>query len=355
VTSIVANAFEKTYLETLTISGDLAAGAVVSGAFVKNGSQALTLNFTPTETAESTTSFAQDAFGAAGDDVWVTFKTTTHYGNAITADGTLVADAKGNKFYGAKLDFTPTALSTITVYNNGGSYAYAGYTVDGTTYANGIKIAKKQGENKDINVMVYGAYFDNIGGKGTNSAVMMDQLHLIGGYYWIPAGTNVIVKSSSEAGVEFEAMTAAEAAANDSRNENFVTGLDQNEIKVFDATSGLANGEYATNVIDWYNTTYGPGYTLYFLRDLEGGKEFGWKQREDDAVINHGQLFLPFAGTASARIDVIWLDGSEEDATAIKAVKTAAEKGAIYNLAGQKVNAAYKGVVIKDGKKYIQK
>ena len=27
----------------------------------------------------------------------------------------------------------------------------------------------------------------------------------------------------------------------------------------------------------------------------------------------------------------------------------------VYNLAGQKVNASYKGVVIKDGKKYIQK
>ena len=58
----------------------------------------------------------------------------------------------------------------------------------------------------------------------------------------------------------------------------------------------------------------------------------------------------------AARLNVVWLDGSEEgDATAIKTVKAAAEKGAIYNLAGQKVNAAYKGVVIKDGKKYIQK
>ena len=42
--------------------------------------------------------------------------------------------------------------------------------------------------------------------------------------------------------------------------------------------------------------------------------------------------------------------------TAIKSVKKAAKaNGAIYNLAGQKVNASYKGVVIKDGKKYIQK
>jgi hypothetical protein len=354
VTSIAAGAFEKTYLETLTINGALAATSVASGAFVKNGSQKLTFTYAPAETAEVNNAIAQDAFGAAGDDVWVTFKTTTHYGNALAGYATYVADAKGNKFYGAELDFTPTALSTITVYNNGGSYAYAGYTVNGTTYPNGIKIAKKQGENKDINVMVYGAYFDNIGGKGKNSAVMMDQLHLIGGYYWIPGGTNVIVKSSSDAGVEFEAMTATEAAANDSRHKDFISGNDQNEIKVFNAASGLADGEYATNVIDWYNTVV-PGTTLYFLRDLEGGKEFGWKQREDDSVIKYGQLFLPFVGTAAARIDVIWLDGSEEDATAIKAVKTAAEKGAIYNLAGQKVNAAYKGVVIKDGKKYIQK
>ena len=44
------------------------------------------------------------------------------------------------------------------------------------------------------------------------------------------------------------------------------------------------------------------------------------------------------------------------DATAIKTVKAAKKfDGAIYNLAGQKVNASYKGVVIKNGKKFIQK
>ena len=41
--------------------------------------------------------------------------------------------------------------------------------------------------------------------------------------------------------------------------------------------------------------------------------------------------------------------------TAIKEVKTVQADGAIYNLAGQKVNASYKGVVIKNGKKYFQK
>ena len=44
------------------------------------------------------------------------------------------------------------------------------------------------------------------------------------------------------------------------------------------------------------------------------------------------------------------------EATAIKTVKAAKKfDGATYNLAGQKVNASYRGVVIKNGKKFIQK
>ena len=41
--------------------------------------------------------------------------------------------------------------------------------------------------------------------------------------------------------------------------------------------------------------------------------------------------------------------------TGINSVKAAAIDGAIYNLAGQKVNASYKGVVIQNGKKFLQK
>ena len=43
--------------------------------------------------------------------------------------------------------------------------------------------------------------------------------------------------------------------------------------------------------------------------------------------------------------------------TGINAIKTAEKdnNGAIYNLAGQKVENGYKGLVIKNGKKMIQK
>ena len=70
-----------------------------------------------------------------------------------------------------------------------------------------------------------------------------------------------------------------------------------------------------------------------------------------------------------SNVHVLWQSGSlpglsvlksiqiiDLNATAIKTVKTGKKfEGAIYNLAGQKVNASYKGVVIKEGKKYIQK
>ena len=36
-------------------------------------------------------------------------------------------------------------------------------------------------------------------------------------------------------------------------------------------------------------------------------------------------------------------------------VVPAAKNAPVYNLAGQQVNASYKGVVIKNGKKYVQK
>lgn len=54
---------------------------------------------------------------------------------------------------------------------------------------------------------------------------------------------------------------------------------------------------------------------------------------------------------ASAKLNFI--DG---EATGINGVNAeAAADGAIYNLAGQKVSAAYKGIVIKNGKKYLKK
>ena len=61
-------------------------------------------------------------------------------------------------------------------------------------------------------------------------------------------------------------------------------------------------------------------------------------------------------GTTIVKKIEIWdLDAEPEDATAIKTLKNKAQKNVRYNLAGQKVDANYKGAVIMNGKKFIQK
>ena len=92
-----------------------------------------------------------------------------------------------------------------------------------------------------------------------------------------------------------------------------------------------------------------------------GGVESEYK---GDIYAKHArQVFTQDKGKASKiNIKGIYL-GSEADfeaakagGSAINSVKKAANAdGAIYNIAGQKVNASYKGLVIKNGKKYIQK
>ncbi len=80
-----------------------------------------------------------------------------------------------------------------------------------------------------------------------------------------------------------------------------------------------------------------------------------------DIYAKHGrQVFTQDRGKASKiNIKGIYF-GSEaqynaaKEASAIQGVKTIKNDGAIYNVAGQKVSASYKGLVIKNGKKYIQ-
>jgi len=48
-------------------------------------------------------------------------------------------------------------------------------------------------------------------------------------------------------------------------------------------------------------------------------------------------------------------DGSTTAIETVNAVKVANGNDAIYNLAGQKVGASFKGIVIKNGKRYVQK
>ncbi len=81
--------------------------------------------------------------------------------------------------------------------------------------------------------------------------------------------------------------------------------------------------------------------------------EFGLKGAEGGSIFT----FQKYSGTGNIMISSIEITPAEGgDDTAVKTIKTVeAQNGTIYNLAGQKVSADYKGVVIIGGKKVLNK
>jgi hypothetical protein len=101
--------------------------------------------------------------------------------------------------------------------------------------------------------------------------------------------------------------------------------------------------------------------TNYCAKDAEGNETSDLKLYPETAnIVKFGlkagiHTFQKYSGTGNILVSSIEITPVE--ATGIQNVKNAAQAqdGAIYNLAGQKVDAAYKGLVIKNGKKFVNK
>ena len=94
------------------------------------------------------------------------------------------------------------------------------------------------------------------------------------------------------------------------------------------------------------------GYVL--MNDDTDG--FGFYKNASDFEVGANTAYLPsdFDSNAAGMRFFGFFD--DDDATAIKGVESdTAENGAIYNLAGQRVGKDYKGIVIKNGKKFMNK
>jgi hypothetical protein len=114
----------------------------------------------------------------------------------------------------------------------------------------------------------------------------------------------------------------------------------------------VAAGSTITMEVESHKITDGRGVKL-----MQDGNQIGdaftpkAKESHSWTIENSGDVVV--ANTNGCHIYKIEIAAGE---TAIKAVKTAkADNGYIYNLAGQRVDANYKGVVIKNGQKMIQK
>ena len=116
-----------------------------------------------------------------------------------------------------------------------------------------------------------------------------------------------------------------------------------------------SNGTLQINMGNW-------GGRDQYTVDVEATGDFQEVEVEfpDYAYVVEGDGFVlfqcgDFKGTTIVKKVEVW-DVTNGPINAIKAVKTFQPAStAIYNLKGQKVDASYKGIVIKDGKKYLQK
>lgn len=284
--------------------------------------------------------FNQAAFGsAAGLDATVLFETETEVAE-------LYDFSKANLFrvsFTADLVKYPIELAAPA----GSAYNYGKHYQTVAT-----KISKSQnGES----VIVYGAYVDS---KDKN--IYLEQLHIIDGYYWVPARVPVIVKSANNT----EVIAEKQGGPN---SMNFVAGGANYVSEIAYLESDCIGQQLMdkTGDIDWSDpnrvaTVDNPDYDLYAMAKTStyGMK---WKMFGSATNLKTGLFYVRCAkgGAPASELNVIWTDGSEEsNTTGIENVNVAKHQfdGEIFNLQGIRVSEPVKGqIYIQNGKKFMMK
>ncbi len=119
-----------------------------------------------------------------------------------------------------------------------------------------------------------------------------------------------------------------------------------------------AAGEIRLDLCSWDGTE---GATKALIINVEAGeKEYTIDFLDYPITCTDGMIFYQCGHLPGQHIikkvqvyKIIDANGRNNEGTAIDAMKAVKADGAIYNLAGQKVDNSYKGIVIKNGKKYI--
>lgn len=110
----------------------------------------------------------------------------------------------------------------------------------------------------------------------------------------------------------------------------------------------IKDAEYVSK--DNQNLTFKVGETEFIVRQ-------NWTDVAIDGLEANAKYTILGMGAVYKTTNQLYLISYEKtgDATGINTVKAAQQNGAIYNVAGQMVTPSYKGLVIKNGKKMIQK
>lgn len=132
-----------------------------------------------------------------------------------------------------------------------------------------------------------------------------------------------------------------------------VSGTEGQKYELAPATE-KADSTFATDLKVSDGTIKSDGTNFYGFTTKDGVS--GFVRVANGVTIPKGKGYLQFTGnTAAAPVFYSINIGGGTTGIGQVEVEKASENSAIYNLAGQRVDASYKGVVIKYGKKYVNK
>ena len=126
-------------------------------------------------------------------------------------------------------------------------------------------------------------------------------------------------------------------------------------VSTADPTANVTGNLLQSTATAEYTVTGSESGTAYVFGKLVD--EVGFFKAASGKKIGVGKSWLLVPGTGAKDVEFLsFVFGDEEnETTGIKAVSTKIENGVRYNLAGQKVGADYKGIVIVNGKKFVVK
>ena len=149
-----------------------------------------------------------------------------------------------------------------------------------------------------------------------------------------PTNEGILVKGKENDVVKFYAVASTTAAS--TIGTNYLVGTGNSETEV---------------------TVPNPNTTIYvFSWDGANTSSVGFYKADATGNLAAHKAYLDLSRSEfNAREDFLSFNFGEEETDGIDAAKVSVISGTAYNLAGQKVGADYKGIVIVNGKKYVRK
>ena len=351
----------------VTFNGVLAQDAIGENAFEQAtpATDVLTVIYTATPADASKNPFKQKAFNNAATAVYPVVLKITNADLAAYIRG--LQDANADAIY--RVGLVQVTKNLIVFQKTGTNTAYGRFEMNITNFPNGLTIDRHQG---NVTFTLYTTYVED---DAANKIVTinMQPIPSLDGKYRLSKtgllaapGEVVIVKATGVNATETE-MAYTDFSGTENPNAQIAgltAGTQKFAVSAAHWTNNqLVNKTAAAPFADLFDVANGNQVKdIYFLSNPSSGNGISataWNIKEKDVYVAIGSYYVVtnyYPKEAGARVArIVWNDGSEET-TAIQGIeKNAVEADVIFNLAGQKVDANYKGIVIKNGKKMIQK